>query len=178
MIDQLAAAIFILTRGGEVVQQNRAANDFMHRTSALRVRAGQIAAADERVTRALRSLLASNPTQPTFLPLGELDGRRHYGAVVPLAPSSDLVALCLHAPVSDLPATGKKLVEVFGFTPREVAVLLPLMEGKSVTEVADILGVSLPTVRTHVQHLLEKTGTTRQTDLVRVVMQVLPPIRF
>jgi DNA-binding CsgD family transcriptional regulator len=38
-----------------------------------------------------------------------------------------------------------------------------------VPDVAQILGLSEATVKTHLHHLFDKTGTTRQAELVRLV---------
>jgi len=55
-------------------------------------------------------------------------------------------------------------------------VVIPLLQGKDITEVAQLLGISVATARTHLQRLFEKTKTSRQADLVRVVMQIMPPV--
>ena len=44
-------------------------------------------------------------------------------------------------------------------------------------QVADALGLSGATVKTHLQHLFEKTGTRRQADLVKVVAGHDSPFR-
>lgn len=37
--------------------------------------------------------------------------------------------------------------------------------------------ISEPTVRTHLQHIFAKTGTSRQTELLRLLQNATPPIR-
>jgi DNA-binding CsgD family transcriptional regulator len=44
-------------------------------------------------------------------------------------------------------------------------------------EAADMLGISEPTVRTHLQHMLAKTHTLRQADLLRLLRTSTPPVR-
>jgi hypothetical protein len=65
-----------------------------------------------------------------------------------------------------------------------VATLLPidrgerlLAQGLGAKEAADMLGISEPTVRTHLQHMFAKTDTTRQTDLLRLLRNSTPPIQ-
>lgn len=36
-------------------------------------------------------------------------------------------------------------------------------------------GITLPTAKTHLQRLLQKTGMRRQADLVRLSMSAMPP---
>lgn len=51
------------------------------------------------------------------------------------------------------------------FTEKELEVLKELTSGDSDVEIADRLNMSVWTVRTHVKHLLEKTGFTSRTRL-------------
>jgi FixJ family two-component response regulator len=45
-----------------------------------------------------------------------------------------------------------------------------------VPEIAPVLGISETTVKTHLQHVFEKTGTQRQADLVKLVAGYISPI--
>ena len=45
----------------------------------------------------------------------------------------------------------------------------------TISEAAETLGISPPTARTHLARLFDKTGTSRQTDLVRLAMSALAP---
>jgi DNA-binding CsgD family transcriptional regulator len=48
-------------------------------------------------------------------------------------------------------------------------VLLAVLEGGgSVADLADSLGVSRATAKTHLKHLFEKTGAKRRADLIRL----------
>jgi len=44
-------------------------------------------------------------------------------------------------------------------------------------ESAEMLGISEPTVRTHLQHIYSKTGTTRHADLLSLLHRSTPPVR-
>jgi len=39
-----------------------------------------------------------------------------------------------------------------------------------------VLGLSVPTVKTHLRRLFEKTGTKRQADLIKLVAGYMSPI--
>jgi DNA-binding CsgD family transcriptional regulator len=62
-----------------------------------------------------------------------------------------------------------QLRSLFGLTPAEARVAC-LLVVETVEEVAASLGVSVATVRSHVQKLLAKTGTRRQSELVRLLV--------
>lgn len=51
------------------------------------------------------------------------------------------------------------------FTPREIQVLRLLTTGAGNEEIANRLDISLNTVKTHVQHLMDKTGFISRTQL-------------
>ncbi len=54
-------------------------------------------------------------------------------------------------------------------TPMEGRVLAQLAQGLGVADIAAASGVTVHTVRTHLKHLFEKTGASRQSDLIRLL---------
>ena len=62
-----------------------------------------------------------------------------------------------------------ELRSLFALTPAEARVACHLV-GETVDEIAEALHVGVATVRSHVQHLLAKTGTRRQSELVRLLV--------
>jgi DNA-binding CsgD family transcriptional regulator len=48
--------------------------------------------------------------------------------------------------------------------------------GLSVKEAAKMLGIGENTAKTHLQHIHSKTGTSKQTELVRLFMSSTPPV--
>jgi len=58
----------------------------------------------------------------------------------------------------------------FGFTPREQAVIQCLSQGATNKEIARELRISLPTVKEHIRHIMEKTkSSTRTGALVQIL---------
>ena len=64
--------------------------------------------------------------------------------------------------------------EEYGLTEAELALLLSLCQGLSSVEHANKKSISKHTARTHMQRLREKTGASRQTDLVRMALAWQP----
>lgn len=60
---------------------------------------------------------------------------------------------------------------LFGLTPAEGNIAGALAEGKSVDEIVSTLRISLNTARTHLKNIYAKTGTTRQAQLVSLLLQ-------
>jgi len=69
------------------------------------------------------------------------------------------------------------LCEDFGLTPAEAAVAVEVLEAHGLQAAAARLGISLATARTHLAHVFDKTGTHRQAELVRLLLQSRPAIR-
>ena len=73
-------------------------------------------------------------------------------------------------------ATSQVIGETFKLTPTELRVLLAIIEVGGIPEVATAFGVADTTVRTHVNRLFEKTGSSRQADLVKLVAAYATPL--
>lgn len=65
------------------------------------------------------------------------------------------------------------LKETYGLTRSEAVVASMLVDGHSLEEIAEELGVELSTARSHLKRVFTKTDTHRQSDLVRLLMQGL-----
>ena len=57
-------------------------------------------------------------------------------------------------------------------SPREREILQLLAEGRSVKEIAALLGLAISTIHTHRQHLMEKTGSNGVADLARHAISI------
>jgi two-component system NarL family response regulator len=69
------------------------------------------------------------------------------------------------------PAAAAKLAEGVTrvqLTPREMATLRSMADGKSNKEIAGELGISDRTVKTHLGHLFDKLGVTSRTEAIKV----------
>jgi DNA-binding NarL/FixJ family response regulator len=59
----------------------------------------------------------------------------------------------------------------------QLRVLLAMAPGLSVKEAAAMLGIGETTAKTHLQHIHSKTGTSKQTELMRLFMSSTPPVK-
>jgi DNA-binding CsgD family transcriptional regulator len=97
---------------------------------------------------------ASPQTKPWARPL----------ALMLLRPTNAQHSLQQHLPL---------LQQFFDLTVTETQVALALCQGQSPTNIAQNTGTSITTVRFHLRALFAKTGTTGQTDLIRLLMPLL-----
>jgi DNA-binding CsgD family transcriptional regulator len=74
--------------------------------------------------------------------------------------------LCGYEPAeSPLDATAKR----YSLTPSQARALDAVLKVNGVRAMAEMLGCSQATVKTHLHHLFRKTGARRQSDLVKLV---------
>jgi DNA-binding CsgD family transcriptional regulator len=65
----------------------------------------------------------------------------------------------------------------FRLTPAETRVLASLLAGRTLAETATELGVATATAKTHLESIFSKTGVTRQADLIRLGLGLVPPLK-
>jgi DNA-binding CsgD family transcriptional regulator len=82
------------------------------------------------------------------------------------------VVLCIHDP-DRAEVSADQIAEAFGLTASQAKVALALLSGCSPKQTAEALGVSFFTVRAHLARIFEKTGTSRQAELVALMARRL-----
>lgn len=178
ILDELPTAMFLVDGRGTLLRANTAGEALVRDGSFVRKTGDGLWFTAEASRKALREALALAVDEPQLIPIAAGEGGQLTAAVLRSKANPGTFAVLLHDAKPNFPALGRHLVEVFGFTPREFAVLLPMLEGKDVAEVAVFLGVGEATVRSHVKRLLEKTGCDRQVQMIQKVLKVMPPIRL
>jgi two-component system NarL family response regulator len=89
--------------------------------------------------------------------------------------TADDLIQCIHDVLAGktylAPAAAAKLAEGLThiqLTPRELSNLRLMADGKTNKEIANVLGISERTVKTHLGHLFEKLGVTSRTEAVKI----------
>jgi two-component system NarL family response regulator len=89
--------------------------------------------------------------------------------------SADALVACIHDVLAGktylAPAAAAKLAEGvthIQLTPRELTTLRLMADGKSNKDIANELGISERTVKTHLGHLFEKLAVTSRTEAVKI----------
>jgi DNA-binding CsgD family transcriptional regulator len=67
-----------------------------------------------------------------------------------------------------------QLQDQFGLTPAQAAFAIEILRGDGIQAAADRLSISRATARTHLARVFDKTGTRRQSELVRLLMSGKP----
>jgi DNA-binding CsgD family transcriptional regulator len=151
----------------------------------LRAPDGRLTAADPIADQALLDIFTAAESGDAALgrrgvavPLKARDDERYVAHVLPLTSGarrkagisySAAAVIFVRKAALDLPSPPVAVAQEFRLTPAELRVLFSIVEIGCVSEVADVLGITEPTVRTHLHRLFEKTDTSRQADLVKLV---------
>lgn len=178
--DSLLDAVFVLDAGGRIVQRNARALALLNEHAGdthFAPRALKLAGAAEQgrlaeaLTRAQRD--GDEPARSLRLqrhyPLPPL-----YAIVMPLHGSDGAVQLFLRDPRWRPQLPEQALCELFELTPAQARVCSALARGEPLDRIAQELGVSLNTVRSHLKLAMERVGVNRQSDLVRQLSAALP----
>lgn len=67
---------------------------------------------------------------------------------------------------------GSVLKDLYGLTAAETRIATGLASGDTLEELSKRLFVSLATIKTHTQHIFQKTGVGRQAELIRLIYGV------
>jgi DNA-binding CsgD family transcriptional regulator/PAS domain-containing protein len=107
----------------------------------------------------------------TLLPLGV--GKRK---MLALGATTAGYAVFVQDPAIAFANPGEGFAKLYGLSSAEMRIIMVMAEGNGISETADILGLSNATVKSHLQHMFAKTGTSRQSDLMQLVIRSLAPI--
>jgi len=191
-LDGLDAGLFLVDARGRLIHTNAAGQAILDAGDILHNVGGRLVACDAKVNQTLRGVFAAVEqgdaalgTKGIAVPLIGRDGERYIAHALPLTSGARRRAGVIYTAVAALfvrkaalamSSRSEVIGKIFKLTPTELRVLLAIVEVGGVPEVAAALGVADTTVRTHVGRLFEKTGVTRQADLVKLVAGYATPM--
>ncbi|MEQ1670206.1 MAG: helix-turn-helix transcriptional regulator [Hyphomicrobium sp.] len=175
LMNGLSAAVVLIDRSGRVVRMNAAADTMMSEGGVLSIRDGQIHTSDAEASKSIRDGMTGAHNAPQLLAMQGEGGANYVAALLLVEPSLGTYALIISRQGPETPAMGRALADAYGLTPREISVLMPMLQGKIIDEIADGLGIGLATAKTHLSRIFRKTDTARQADLVQKILRNLPP---
>ena len=192
-LDGLIAGVFLTTRDGRVVYMNASAERQIRTGNSIRIVNNRIFPTDPAARAALSKAIDEASRDDIDMDMSEhslaipdIDGIGYVATILPvdrgqrrgiIAPFAASVAVFTKDPAQAPLMPGEAFARLYRLTGGELRVLLALAQGLGAKEAADMLGISEPTVRTHLQHIFSKTDTPRQADLLRLLHNSTPPIR-
>ena len=184
-LDTLAAGVFLVDVAGRIVHANASGQVMIDKAVAVRAPSGRLGAIDPRADQALLDSFTAATHGDTALGkkgiavlLNARDRERYVAHVLPLTSGTRRRASISYSAVAtvfvqkatlELRSPPEVIAREFRLTPAELRVLFAIVEFAAAPEVGEVLGISEATVKTHLRHLFEKTGTRRQAELVKLV---------
>jgi DNA-binding CsgD family transcriptional regulator/PAS domain-containing protein len=189
-VDALSAGVFLTDREGRIIYMNKSAERQVNRGSALQIVNRRLTATDQKANAAMARAVAAKActdavAAPGGLALPDGSGSGYVASVLPLdggarrelmAPFRASAGVFVQDPLMAPRTDGEAFARLYGLTGAELKVLLALAPGRNVREAASALNVREPTIKTHLQRIYEKTGMSRQSELVRLLLSHTPPL--
>jgi DNA-binding CsgD family transcriptional regulator len=191
VLDQLSVAVFVVGLGRRIVFTNAAGDGMLSDGNHVRSVAGALSAQrvfgvpsalDDAIDRAAMGDTGIG-ISGIGVPLVGLNGERSAAYVLPIA-GKDIrgdmgkghCAVFISQRNEQQPMAIEILRTVFDLSPSEARVSVMIAGGEGPAMIAEGLGLTVNTVRTHLARSFAKTGVHDQTALAALVNQLIPPI--
>ncbi len=192
VLDSLRFGIVLLRPDRSVVTANLTAEELTRRCGRIAVRNGRLACVDAseqaHLVRTVAEMLNGRTTSPGVLVIRNGVGNpvlvlqllllrqvpEHFG-LTGCAPPLFMVVLAAPRCVETQVAT--QMLQQLGLTEAEAAICARVAAGFSLSEISDQRGATEATVRKQFNTALQKLNLTRQSELVALVRDLLPPVR-
>jgi DNA-binding CsgD family transcriptional regulator/PAS domain-containing protein len=191
-VEQLSVATIILDDRAGVISCNEPAQRLLSGENGILLRKDKLWLASQTANRELGELVSGvlkasrqgDSAAVEAMRLPRAGGKPDLGLVirgVPLPATAQAraipsAAIFINDPEQVSSAPVKMLARLFGFTPAEAGLAIQLANGLTLDEASAELGVSRNTARTHLRSLFAKTGVSRQSMLVRLILKSVAPL--
>lgn len=201
-IDKLPQPVIICSSSAKVIYSNCAANMLLAVEHCISIEKQHLVCANASHQQKLLALIRgassvnfstvrqcsrASKAEPGIMTTRSLrDGRNLHLSVIPVPQSHGVQAdfamdqgalVLFDSRQGDFSNIEFWLTSLYRCSPAEVRIAKLLLDGQSPEEIGFSLDLKLPTVRTHLRNLFDKTGTSRQTSLVRL-MTSLPTAKI
>jgi DNA-binding CsgD family transcriptional regulator len=191
-LDALTTGVYLTDRESRIVYMNRRAERQVRTGNALRIVNNRIEAIRQEAREILSKAIADAIGDEALAPGGyqvalpDQDGAGYLATVLPLdrgerrnlsSPFAAAAAVFVQDPTLAPSLPGEAFAKLYGLTGGELRVALALAPGLGVKEAADLLGIRETTAKSHLQRIFEKTGTSRQAELIQLLMAATPPVK-
>lgn len=184
-LDHVEAAVFLAGADGHIAFANAPARALLDEGRLVRQSDSSLSAVVPAADRMIRDILVaaekgdvSVGARGVAVPLSADTRQGWFAHVLPLTsgsrqPSgvmySAVAAIFIRKASPESPAPLEAISVRYRLTASEVRVLDAMLKVNSVKAMADLLGISQATVKTHLHNLFRKTSTSRQSELVKLV---------
>jgi len=191
-LDGICAGLFLVDAAGQIVHANASGQAMLSQGVLLRGHGDKLMSHDTNAAQGLHEIFSSAAREGAevgprgnAVPITGRDGEHYVAHVLSLtagarrqvgADDSAVAAVFVQKASLDLPTPQEAIAKLYKLTPTELRVLSGIVQVGGVPEVAEAMGISVSTVKTHLRRLFAKTGTDRQADLVKLVAGYANPL--
>jgi DNA-binding CsgD family transcriptional regulator len=191
LLDRLTAGVFLVNGEGITVHANASGEKMIASGEVLRISGGRLQARDSQAQLDLSQAFSAAAhgdgaisSMGIALPLTGGGEQPYVAHVLPLTSeiraralyhAAASAAIFVHKAAFQAPAAPQLVAKHYLLTPTELRVLLCIVDSGSVPQAAQALGLAESTIKTHLHRIFLKTGTTRQSDLVKVLAAFANP---
>lgn len=191
-LDGLMSAMFLVDGTGRIIHANASGHAMVGDANVLRAQNGGLRAFDAQANQTLLDIFttaaagdAAIGVKGVAVSIAARDGEHYVAHVLPLTAGKRRRAGTMYAAVAalfvrkaalNLPSPFEIIAGQFHLTPAELRVLFAVIEVGGAPEVAEVLGITQATVKSHLHHIFEKTETRGQVDLVKLVAGFTNPL--
>jgi DNA-binding CsgD family transcriptional regulator len=189
----LAAGVFLVDENARIVFANTSGQIMLDEEKILRQKDCVLPTVDPRTRTMLPDVIASAGdgdaavgVRGIAVPLSFPPENIWLAHILPLTSGarrragiaySAVAAVFVHRTSLEAASTMETISKFYRLTPSELRVFAAVSEVGGILAVAEALGVSQATVKTHLQRVFAKTGVNRQADLIKLAAAHASPLR-
>ncbi len=184
-LDHVEAGVFLVDTKGAIVFANAPAKNMLDDGALVRKEQNALRAVEPETSRVLRNLFAaagkgddSIGVRGVAVPLKGASEVPWFAHVLPLTSGRRrhagdnyhaVAAVFIRKTVPNALSPLEEVAKLYKLTASEVRVFDAVLKVNGVKAIAALLGLSQATVKTHLHNVFRKTGTKRQSELVKLV---------
>jgi len=184
-LDHVEAAVFLVGSDGAIAFANDPARKMLDEATLVRASGNSLHVVADDTDRILHDIFVSAARGDTSVgvrgvavPLASSSEDRWFAHVLPLTSgrrqqagqaTHAVAAVFIRKTAPNAPPPLEAIAKLHRLTASEIRVLDAVLRVNGVKAIAEALGVSQATVKTHLHNVFRKTGTKRQSDLVKLV---------
>lgn len=184
-LDLVSIGLLVTSASGQLLLANHTAEQILKTRDGLELTPAGAVRTSAKSTPSLNTLIesvakpGSAGARDSVLAIRRPSGKRPLTAVVrgvegmpaSVDPTAPATLLFILDPETSVETVETELRQLYGLTSMEACLAGLLMEGKALDECCNLLGIRRSTARTHLQHLFEKVGVQRQSELVSLLLK-------
>ncbi len=184
-LDHVEAAVFLVDAKAWITFANDSAKKMLGEATLVRKERGALRAVAPDPNRILRNIFvaagkgdASVGVRGVAMPLEGASNKRWFAHVLPLTSGrrrqagnsyGAVAAVFIRNTVPNVLSPLEEIAKLHKLTASEVRVFDAVLKVNGIRAIAGLLGLSQATVKTHLHNVFRKTGTRRQSELVKLI---------